>query len=294
MNTEQPGIPEWLAKDNAEAERCADWLIRIVNADHQDKIEFNRDIGCRIRDHIERLRKDVAEQKRKYFEIERAHSRAVDKISDLTERVQLREKDLAERGAQKAKAESDLAEAHENASQNAGNYLACEKRFEEAIAQRDAANLRVEGLEEELHPRPQRREQAVKVVEAGHIYALSQLDGSAEEILTFVKREGPGYPGNVGSHAGTNMQEVIRCLIDRTKYLEAQIHDKGNRDVIEGLRDALFALETRAAERHGRALPLFGDDLELRATCEVCGHIGCESDCRARAQAKPAAEEEKA
>lgn len=46
-----------------------------------------------------------------------------------------------------ARLTSDLAEVREDASQNTDRYLACEKRFEEAIAQRDAANLRVEGLE---------------------------------------------------------------------------------------------------------------------------------------------------
>ena len=49
-----------------------------------------------------------------------------------------------------ARLTSDLAAARENASQNADRYLACEKRFEEAIAQRDAANLRVEGLVREV------------------------------------------------------------------------------------------------------------------------------------------------
>ena len=43
--------------DAAEARRFADAFIEIVNADHDDVISFNRDIGCRIRDHILSLRR---------------------------------------------------------------------------------------------------------------------------------------------------------------------------------------------------------------------------------------------
>jgi hypothetical protein len=32
----------------------------------------------------------------------------------------------------------------------------------------------------------------MKVIDAGHKYALAHLDGPGEEVLTFVKREGPG------------------------------------------------------------------------------------------------------
>jgi len=56
----------------------------------------------------------------KYFEIERAHSSAVDKIGELTARVMLRERELADRGSDKARAEEKMKEiraAYDDCSQ---------------------------------------------------------------------------------------------------------------------------------------------------------------------------------
>lgn len=53
---------DFIQKDREEAACCADAMIEMVNADHHDLISFNRDIGCRIRDHIERLRREVTQQ----------------------------------------------------------------------------------------------------------------------------------------------------------------------------------------------------------------------------------------
>src|ERR1700721_2807169 len=94
----------------------------------------------------------------------------------------------------------------------------------------------------------------MRVLDPGHQYALKHLDGNLEELLTFVKREGEGYPGNVGSHPGTNIQEVARVLIDRLKYLDTQDHDPCGRNTlaIYNLREVIRLLEDRAAERHGR------------------------------------------
>lgn len=125
----------------------------------------------------------------------------------------------------------------------------------------------------------------MKVIDPGHTYALDVLDGESStepEILRFVKREGEGYPGNVGHHPGTNMQEVIRALIDRVKYLNAQIPDwQRNRNVLDHLRQAIYYLEHRAAERHGRPpLEVWQMySIEHYPTCAKCGHIGCEGVC---------------
>lgn len=126
----------------------------------------------------------------------------------------------------------------------------------------------------------------MEIVDPGHQYALRCLDVQEDdeightEILTFVKREGPGYPGNVGHHSGTTTQEVLRALIDRTKYVDNQIPDLRNKRVLMCLREAIFALEMRAAERHDRVLPLFDiNEIEDQPTCEKCGHIGCEGKC---------------
>ena len=122
----------------------------------------------------------------------------------------------------------------------------------------------------------------MKVLDPGHHYELTSLDGidppngvSVPNRLFFVKREGPGYPGNVGHHAGTNLQEVMRVLIDRVQYLDNQIHDLSNDFVIKSLRDCILHLELRAAERHGRVLPNTRYDIENEPVCATCGHIAC-------------------
>lgn len=129
----------------------------------------------------------------------------------------------------------------------------------------------------------------MRVVDPGHTYALRVLDefsasGEVVQPLVFVKREGPGYPGNVGHHSGTTTQEVLRALIDRAKYVNGQIPDGRNLDAIHHMREAIYALERRAAERHGR-LDEFEELTELKAaieelpTCAKCNHIGCPGSC---------------
>ncbi len=116
----------------------------------------------------------------------------------------------------------------------------------------------------------------MRIIDPGHQYALAHLDGASEELLTFVKREGDGYPGNAGTHPGTNLQETIRACMDRLRYLDKQIHHVCNNDALEALRDVLWALETRAAERHGRTLnPALYAAIEFEPTCATCGHVDC-------------------
>lgn len=121
----------------------------------------------------------------------------------------------------------------------------------------------------------------MKVIDPGHEYELTMLDlpEGFVETLMFVKREGPGYPGNVGHHPGTNIQEVLRALIDRVKYLNNQITDARNGRVISHLRNAMWLLEDRAAERHGRTLDVHMREIEKLPTCTKCGHVSCEGKC---------------
>lgn len=125
----------------------------------------------------------------------------------------------------------------------------------------------------------------MKVVDPGHKYALNLLDDEYDLkfLLTFVKREGENYPGNVGHYSGVNIQEVLRALIDRVKYLNNQIKDKRNYVVIDCLRESLWALECRAAERHNRFDRFITDFemllIETYPTCNKCGHIGCNGEC---------------
>lgn len=130
----------------------------------------------------------------------------------------------------------------------------------------------------------------MKVIDPGHLYELDMLDVNPTEFpwqqtLQFVKRIGPGYPGNEGKpEAGTNCQEVIRVLIDRVKYLNGQIPSEYNDNILFGLRYALNAFEARAAERHGRnwnvtRAKYAEQHIEHWPTCPHCGHIDCEGAC---------------
>lgn len=115
------------------------------------------------------------------------------------------------------------------------------------------------------------------MIDPGHTYELASYDGESVVRLTFMKRVGPMYPGNARAYPGTNIQDVLRVLIDRTAYLERQIPDTANVVVSRALQDALFALERRAARRHGRKLLQSDPDgIENIPACIVCGHIECE------------------
>lgn len=127
----------------------------------------------------------------------------------------------------------------------------------------------------------------MRVIDPGHEYELDSYDGEQPNRLVFMKREGEGYPFNVGHHPGTNCQEVIRVLIDRVKYLQKQIPCDENHALLMYLRDALVCLEDRAARRHGRVLRLSDEsplEVEDYPTCAGCGHIGCEGNHKAKEQ----------
>lgn len=120
----------------------------------------------------------------------------------------------------------------------------------------------------------------MRVFDPGHVYLLEQLDGDEHEVLHFVKRQGEAYPGNVGHHPGTTTQEVLRVLIDRTKYVQAQLPCAANVHLLANLRHSIWVLERRAAERHGRELQCSWHEIELMPTCARCGHLECEGRCR--------------
>jgi len=120
----------------------------------------------------------------------------------------------------------------------------------------------------------------MKVIDAGHRYELRPFDGGEVQALTFMKREGPGYPGNVGHYGGTNCQEVLRALIDRMEYLQHQISCGETEGALFLLRQALWLFEGRAARRHGRLFDYPVAAIENEATCKRCGHIGCVGGCQ--------------
>lgn len=91
----------------------------------------------------------------------------------------------------------------------------------------------------------------MKIIEPGHIYQLNTLDECQKEgapppepnILKFVNRE----PGT--EHPGTQTQEVLRALIDRTMHCDNCMRWPGNDLIIYHLRMALVFHEARALER---------------------------------------------
>lgn len=84
----------------------------------------------------------------------------------------------------------------------------------------------------------------MKIIEPGHIYEFNNLDGSLENNkIIFVNRE----PGT--EHPGTQTQEVLRALIDRTQHCDRCLRWKGNDKIIYHLRMALVYHEARALLR---------------------------------------------
>jgi hypothetical protein len=125
----------------------------------------------------------------------------------------------------------------------------------------------------------------MKELDAGHHYALDLLDCGDNAItsIRFVKRMGQKYPGNTTAYPGTNIQEVLRAVIARIKYLDRQLPCVENKSLLRHLRDCIRLLEERAAESHDRnpderLSTKYGStnrEIECLPTCKKCGHIGC-------------------
>lgn len=128
----------------------------------------------------------------------------------------------------------------------------------------------------------------MRILDPGHSYELRELDGTnGTQLLRFVKRCGEKYPGNgTTPYPGVQMQEILRALIDRLKYVRAQSVELSDNDsivtddrCIDYLRATLLELELRAARRHKRVLRKEGH-IEDMPTCDGCGHVGCTGGCR--------------
>lgn len=122
-----------------------------------------------------------------------------------------------------------------------------------------------------------------KVLDPGHTYELLVLDDHARRMgLRFVKRydrdDPTRFPGNTFSYPGTTLQSVIRCLLERMRYLNNQIECKENALIIFFLRLCLWLLEFRAARRHGRTYFKSLDFAEFQPMCPKCGHTLCKHE----------------
>jgi glutathione S-transferase len=126
----------------------------------------------------------------------------------------------------------------------------------------------------------------VKVLDPGHLYALnvldadSVLDGDFEPTghLRFVKREGPKYPGNTGHYPGTTCQEALKACVDRLAYVNRQEFSDHTFLAGQLIVAAIWHLEMRAANRHGRKAPEMQEACEAPC-CTKCNHVGCQGEC---------------
>lgn len=119
----------------------------------------------------------------------------------------------------------------------------------------------------------------VVILDPGHKYLLPSFDGGPSETLTFMKREGLGFPGNVGHYHGTNLQSVLRACLERVIYLHGQIAHENNIAIICHLKHSLRELEQRAAERHGFNPNTISLDMAaFDQMCPTCGHVLCNHD----------------
>lgn len=119
----------------------------------------------------------------------------------------------------------------------------------------------------------------MKVIDSGHKYELNTLDGGFPQTLTFVKRhsveEPEKFPGNFESYPGTTLQNVIRALLERFRYLHNQVWSLENLICILFLRLTLWLLEFRAARRHGKLYLKSLKYSEVTPMCIKCGHTFC-------------------
>jgi hypothetical protein len=124
----------------------------------------------------------------------------------------------------------------------------------------------------------------LKVLDPGHRYELNLLDYDPYDAppppheLIFVKREGEGYPGNDGHYPGTTIQEVLRAVVSRLEYVGQQNPHKDTTAALEDVKEAIWHLECRAAERHKRPKPGF-EEATFGPCCTKCNHVGCQGGC---------------
>ncbi len=88
----------------------------------------------------------------------------------------------------------------------------------------------------------------MKIIDPGHVYELKQLGDTNTQVLKFIKRSG-GAVQYTEEWAGLQTQEVLRALIDRTKYLGKVLECKETREALKHLQMALYWYEVRALRR---------------------------------------------
>ena len=83
----------------------------------------------------------------------------------------------------------------------------------------------------------------MEVVEPGHIYKLNNLKCNRQIHFQFHK-DPDIHDGQFLD--GPSCQEVLRMVIDRTKYLDGEQEWDGNQKILMHLRSAIALFESRA------------------------------------------------
>ncbi len=119
----------------------------------------------------------------------------------------------------------------------------------------------------------------MEVIEKGHIYRPVNRSVNPGRVadqadpITFINKQ----PGQ--EHDGTTTQEVIRCLIDRTRHCANCMPHPNNERIVYHLRMALVLHEARALERKtekGDIMPEYmatGDDGHLVLSAKSPGSL---------------------
>ena len=93
----------------------------------------------------------------------------------------------------------------------------------------------------------------MKVLDPGHLYEVPNLEAKGKQRIRFMKRNSDMVQRDE-EYAGTNTQEVIRVLIDRTKFLNEVGYSEETANAVDWLRMALYEYEARAWRRKQQKL----------------------------------------
>lgn len=117
----------------------------------------------------------------------------------------------------------------------------------------------------------------MKVILAGHVYDVENLGDGTQRIQFVQRRDGAARLLPEDQHVdGVLSQELLRVLIDRTLYLNAEAPCVESIEIVGHLRAALTLFETRAARRVIEKMPM----VEREGTCPECGHLLCDHQRR--------------
>lgn len=98
----------------------------------------------------------------------------------------------------------------------------------------------------------------MKIIEPGHVYELSSLDGELCQTLTFVNRAltlgMPKHPGTQNQDVLKVTIDVLEVVIDRVNQLDAEKKWDGNSRIVKNLTDAQRLIRLAILYHEERAL----------------------------------------